>query len=82
MKKKNKKTYGVRWSGKTKVWSVKLPEKSTVKDVLLGVSKQMKLTEDQFENLAIGGSLRPQDKYALNQSAPTDDILVIYISYI
>ena len=73
-----KKLYGVRWSGQTKVWSVRLPDKSTVKDVLLGVCDKMGFSEDQFENLIIGGSLRPQDKYTLNQPAPTDDILVIF----
>lgn len=74
--------YHVRWSGENKVWSVRLPEKSTVKEVLLGVGKKMKLTEDEIENLAIGGSARPQDKYDLNQLAPTDDKLVIYIGYL
>ena len=75
-----KKLYGVRWSGQTKVWSVRLPEKSTAKDVLLGVCKKMGFSEDQFENLAIRGSARAQDKYTLNQQAPTDDVLVIYVN--
>ena len=76
----NKNIFRVRWSGQTKVWSVRLPDKSTVKDVLLGVCNKMGFSEDQFESLAIGGSLRPQDRYYLNQDAPTDDTLVIYIS--
>lgn len=74
----NKTSYGVRWSGDTKVWKVKLPEKSTVKEVLLGVSKKIKLTDYQLEYLIIRGSFRPQDEYSLNQLAPVDDILVIF----
>lgn len=81
-KQASKKSYGVRWSGDTKVWKVLLPEKSTVKEVLLGVSNKMGLTEGQIENISIGGSYRPQDKYTLNQNAPVDDILVIFVSFI
>ncbi|OGG17985.1 hypothetical protein A3D78_05890 [Candidatus Gottesmanbacteria bacterium RIFCSPHIGHO2_02_FULL_39_14] len=75
-----KKIYGIRWSGQTKVWSVKLPEKSTVKEVILHVCKKMGFSEDQFDNLTIRGSYRPQDKYDLNQNSPDNDILVIYIN--
>lgn len=77
----NKITYGVRWSGDIKECKITLSEKSTVREVLIGVSKKMKLTEDQIKNLAIGGSLRPQDTYTLDQTAPIDDVLVIYASF-
>ena len=74
----NKISYGARWSGRNKVYSATLLEKSTVKEVLQALCRKMNYPTKQIEELIIRGSSRPQDKYELNQQAPEKDILVIF----